>query len=239
MRNELIIHNNGEDMGIKITDKILSISPYISTHWEQVATLQTNGRILVVAFHDGNKVEIPNLDTDTIHLIFHYHTLYLEQEEMENKIKDSLPFKGLEEGSIRLALGTSFDGVSNMMQHNPAQANSPDLPPEILSKIGAIAKIIAPADEALPYAELNCNCFFCQIAREFHSPVAISEIGEEEVKEEELQFQQWAISQTGDNLFCVVNRLDNFEKYNVFLGEPVGCTCGKEGCEHILAVLKS
>ena len=42
-----------------------------------------------------------------------------------------------------------------------------------------------------------------------------------------------------DKLFTVINKLDQQEKYNVFLGEPVGCTCGKQGCEHMLAVLKS
>ena len=47
------------------------------------------------------------------------------------------------------------------------------------------------------------------------------------------------ITQTGDKLFTVVNKLDPQENYHVYLGHPVGCTCGKQGCEHILVVLKS
>ena len=62
---------------------------------------------------------------------------------------------------------------------------------------------------------------------------------EEDVRDDELQFEQWSISSAGDKLYNVVNRLDEQEKYRVYLGHPVGCTCGREGCEHILAVLKS
>ena len=58
-----------------------------------------------------------------------------------------------------------------MMQHNPSQADAPDIPPDILQKIGAITKIIAPTEEQvfLPKAEPNCNCFHCQIARSVES----------------------------------------------------------------------
>ena len=44
--------------------------------------------------------------------------------------------------------------------------------------------------------------------------------------------------QTDEKMFTVTNRLDKNEKFNVYLGKPIGCTCGKEGCEHILAVLR-
>ena len=62
---------------------------------------------------------------------------------------------------------------------------------------------------------------------------------DEPVPDAELSFQEWDIVQTGKDLFHVSSRLDPNEQYNVFLGNPVGCTCGKAGCEHILAVLKS
>jgi hypothetical protein len=237
------INNNGENMTIKITDKILSITPYISTQWNEVASLHMRGETLSIGLRDGHTVEVPNMETDSIHLIFHYHALHVEKEgalKNEHQILDLSQLReiGQEEGSFRLALGASIDGVSNIMQHNPAQSNAPDLPEEIRSKISAIVKIIAPTDDILPCAEPNCNCFFCQIAREFH-PLAEVIDGETVVKEEELQFQQWSIAQIGEKLFTVENRLDNFEKYNVYLGEPIGCTCGKERCEHILAVLKT
>ncbi len=62
---------------------------------------------------------------------------------------------------------------------------------------------------------------------------------EEEISSEELSFQQWEIVQTGENLYQVVNRLDRADSYRVYLGDTIGCTCGKDGCEHVIAVLKS
>ncbi len=231
-------------MAIKITNKILSIPPYISTSWSRIAALHMKGDVLVITLVDGDTLHIPNLNTETVSLIFQHHTAYLETEQVPTSNPDFSNLKNvIEQGepSIRLAFGSSLEGLGNMMQHNPSQADSPDLPPEILQKIGAIAKIMEPSDELLlPKAEPHCNCFHCQIARALN-PVAPQAHAEEEneVKDDELQFQQWTITQTGEKLFSVVNRLDEHEKYNVYLGQPVGCTCGKQGCEHILAVLKS
>jgi hypothetical protein len=230
-------------MSIKITDKILSIPPYISTSWSRIAALHMKGGVLAITLVDGDTLHIPNLNSETIHLIFQYHAVYLEKEQITTAHPDLSKLKDMmeqEEPSIRLAFGSSLDGLGNMMQHNPSQADSPDLPPEILQKIGAIAKIIGPSDEVLlPKGEPGCNCFHCQIARALNPTVPLTHSEEHEVTEEELQFQQWTITQTGDKLFSVVNRLDDNEKYHVYLGQPVGCTCGKQGCEHILAVLKS
>jgi hypothetical protein len=231
-------------MSIKITDKILSIPPYISTNWSRIAALHMKGGVLAITLVDGDTLHIPNLKPETVNLIFQHHAVYLEKEQSSSAGGDSSKIKGMmDEGepTIRLAFGTSLDGLGGMMQHNPNQSDAPDLPPEILQKISAIAKIIAPTEELLlPKAEAACNCFHCQIARAINpdtdsAPHAI----EHEVTDEDLSFQQWSIEQTGDKLFSVVNRLDEHEKYNVYLGEPVGCTCGKQGCEHILAVLKS
>jgi hypothetical protein len=231
-------------MAIKITDKILSIPPYISTSWSRIAALHMKGGVLAITLVDGDTLHIPNLNNETIHLIFQYHAVYLEKEQTTHPTSDQSKIKGiLEQGepSIRLAFGSSLEGLGNMMQHNPTQADSPDLPPEILQKIGTIAKVLGPTDELLlPKAEPGCNCFHCQIARVLNPTSSQHPVVEEsEVTPEELQFQQWTITQTGDKLFSVVNRLDEHEKYSVYLGHPVGCTCGKQGCEHILAVLKS
>lgn len=232
-------------MTIKITDKILSIPPYISTSWSRIAALHMKGGVLAIKLVDGDTLHIPNLNSETIHLIFQHHAIYLEKEQLAaatgsdlSKLKDMME---QEEPSIRLAFGSSMEGLGNMMQHNPSQANAPDLPPEILQKISTIAKIIAPSEELLlPKSEAGCNCFFCQIARALNPEPASSHTADESViADEELQFQQWDIKQTGEKLYSVVNRLDEHEKYNVYLGQPVGCTCGKQGCEHILAVLKS
>lgn len=232
-------------MAIKITDKILSIPPYISTCWSRIAALHMKGGVLAITLVDGDTLHIPNLDTETINLIFQHHAIQLEKEQSAavaggdlSKLQEMME---QDEPSIRLAFGTSMDGLGGMMQHNPNQSNAPDLPPEILQKIGAIAKIISPSEEMLmPKAEQGCNCFFCQIARALHGDTIVHAVSDEPVvPDEELQFQQWDIKQTGDKLYSVINRLDEHEKYNVYLGQPVGCTCGKAGCEHILAVLKS
>ena len=228
-------------MSIKITDKLLSIPPYLSTQWSQVGALHMKGSILVVTLVDGDTLQIPNLDSEIVQLIFHYHASYLEKEPF---LQNPAPFKkeGQNEGSIQFAFGTSssVEGLGNMMQHNPSQSDAPDLPPEVLDKIGAITKILSPThDVSLPQAEVGCNCFYCQIARAISPQEALSSSQLEEIKEEDLHFEDWMITQTGDQLFSVVNRLDDHEKYHVFLGEPLGCTCGKERCEHILAVLRS
>lgn len=230
-------------MTIKITDKILSIPPYISTSWSRIAALHMKGEVLAITLVDGDTLHLPHLTSETINLVFQHHAVYLEKEQSTSANSDWSKLKGtMDQGepAIRLAFGSPIDGLGSIMQHNPGQTNAPDLPPEILQKIGAIAKIIGPSEELLlPKAEPSCNCFHCQIARALN-PTALSPMSEEaEVSDDDLIFQQWTITQTGDKLFSVVNRLDEHEKYNVYLGQPVGCTCGKQGCEHILAVLKS
>lgn len=236
-------------MQIKVTEKILSITPYISTTWSQIAALHMKGSNLAVTLADGDTILIPNLSTESIGLIFQHHSLHLEKEQTpaqkelfpgNQMLKELMDPQG--EPGFRMTFGP-LDGLNTAMQHNPAQANAPDLPPEIIQKISAIAHIIAPSDESvLPQPELFCNCFHCQIARAinaFSPPTLIHKEEQEAVTEDDLHFQEWSITQTGAQLFSVTHRLDDLEKYNVFLGDPVGCTCGKQGCEHILAVLKS
>jgi hypothetical protein len=77
----------------------------------------------------------------------------------------------------------------------------------------------------------------CQIAKALHGE--LPEEQEEEVTDEDLKFRLWDIDQTGDKLYVVTNPLDSKEYYNVFLGDPIGCTCGEKNCEHIRAVLNS
>lgn len=231
-------------MTIKITDKILSISPYISTNWSRIAALHMKGNVLAITLVDGDTLHIPNLDSETIHLIFQHHAVYLEKEQSHSTSPDTSPLKDIaEQGehSVRLAFGSSLDGLGSLMQHDPLQTNAPDLPPEILQKIGAISKIIAPNEELLlPKAEPGCNCFHCQITRALNPEETSIVIHEEpQISNEELKFEPWIITQTDEKLYSVVNRLDEHEKYLVYLGQPIGCTCGGSGCEHILAVLKS
>ena len=147
--------------------------------------------------------------------------------------------------------------ISSAMQHDSSQSNNPNIPDEILNKIAQVAKIVAPDElQNTPKPEPHCNCTHCQIARAIHGEAPLFneenheqqniiaseppiDANEEIVTDKDLSFQEWEITQLNDKLYTVTNRLDTNEKYNVFLGEPIGCTCGRAGCEHILSVLNS
>lgn len=251
---------------MKCNSDFLSIPPYISTSWNKVESLQMSGNQLMLIMNGGTQVFVPDLDLEDLEQIFESHQAYLEKMSSKTLSEKKQIKEGLSKSSdllsnrmdapFKMNLG-ALDSLGVAMQHNPSQANAPNLPQEILSKIGSIAKIIAPEESMeVPQPEPHCNCPHCQIARAINEGLGKTvrpyaggedvkvqpELVDEEVTEEDLKFQQWSIQQTGDKLFTVSNKLDDDEKYNVFLGSPVGCTCGrggKEGCEHILAVLNS
>lgn len=251
---------------MRITSKILHIPPYISTSWNQVRTIYLKATNLVICLSAGTMIEIPNLNAETIQTIFIAHSNFLEENQVSHQEQTppfqlshakanpafqimKTPSEAESDPSLSFGLGT-FDSLGSALHHNASQSNMPDLPKEILSKISAIAKIVAPDDfQALPKPEPHCNCMHCQIAKAVQqglnneaneiNDTAVLTLAEEEVSDADLTFQQWEIEQTGEQLFSVMNKLDIQEKYNVYLGDPVGCTCGKQGCEHILAVLKS
>lgn len=230
---------------MKINDKILCLPPYISTTWNHISTIHLKEDLLVITLTNGETINIPSPTKDVTDSIFHHHMVYLETEELSVVIQDhqmdNFNRSGIHsEASLQLAFN-SQDGINTFIQHNPEHANAPELPSEILEKIGAIAKILG-ADNIISSSnpEPDCNCFHCQITRAFtmgNTPQLTPE--QEPVRDEELQFLEWEINQIGEKLFSVTNRLDAQEKYNVYLGSPIGCTCGQQGCPHMLAVLKS
>jgi hypothetical protein len=227
-----------------VNQKILSVPPYISTSWKNIISLHLEERhdrfLLIILLKNNTKVEVPGLNKDDIDRIFQYHARAIESEtELENiNLKDSgissfgIPFKG---GLDQLEF------IGSAMQHNPNQTNSPSLPPEIISKIAHIVKVLGISDsEHLPKPEPHCNCFHCQIAKALQTSTGINEENlDPEVSDEELRFKDWEIKQTGNNLYSVTNPLDQQECYSVFLGDPIGCTCGNKDCDHIKAVLRS
>lgn len=244
---------------MKVNAKILHIPPYISTTWDNVRTLTTRDSLLLISMRDGSEIQIPNLIPEIINAVYAAHGEYLEQRQNRQVQGQSQmmflqgmqpsPGANTENPMVRFDLD-GLEGVHMAMQHNPAQANGPDLPMEILSKISAIGKILLPDEmQGLQKPEPHCNCVYCQIARAMTGdtrhplPTKADEIAalveEEEVTEADLQFQEWEITSTSDKMYTVTNKLDRHEVYTVYLGEPVGCTCGKTGCEHVLAVLKS
>jgi len=131
-----------------------------------------------------------------------------------------------------------MDMLGQAMQHNPNQADAADIPEDVLNKISKVAGALGLSDqENLPQAEPHCNCMHCQLARAIRGEKKVAE--EEIVTDEDLTFRDWDIEQKSDYVYVVTNPLDNSETYNVFLGNPLGCTCGKKNCEHIRTVLNS
>ena len=233
-------------MKIKMNDKVISIPPYVSTSWSNVQSLHVKeGGVLVFSLIDGTKVEIPALSEDIIQSIFDMHVKVSGGgNQVQNQIQKGNVTRG--RAAINIPLGLDIEGMENlgsMMQHNPQNSNSPDLPPEVLRKVAGIANVIGDDEMGgVPQPEHGCNCFYCQVVRAIHSGIGDlreDEIEEEEVSDDELTFRDWEIKQLKDNLYEVINPLDPNEKYQVYLGEPLGCTCGNKNCEHIKAVLES
>ena len=241
---------------MKITEKILSLPPWLSTSWDQVTSIKVDmQQQLIVSLSDGSIVTIPGLDQNTMDKVFEAHSKALE---MKIQTKNSLPLSPLEamsqlsgkEGvdqifpmNFNLPFTGGLDGqFTALLKHNPDEADAEDLPEEIIEKIEKISSVFTDEErEALPRPEKGCNCFHCQIIKAMYlqDEEEVEESEEEEVTEEDLRFREWNISKTGENLYTVVNPFDSKEHYSVFLGEPVECTCGEKNCEHIKAVLYS
>lgn len=225
---------------MKITSTVLSIPPYLSTTWENISSLhvrEEEGSFTLVALLQNNvQVEAPGLDKAAIDAIFEAHARYADpapaaKSPLDGPFSFSLPLnKG--EGPIN-SLGAA-------MQHNPEQADLPPMEPEVLKKITSIAQAFGLDDASLlPQAEPHCNCVYCQVVRALHGDAEPAPQEQEIVTDEDLKFRNWEIKQTGEKLYAVSNPLEPTEHYSVFLGEPLGCTCGLKNCEHIRAVLNT
>jgi hypothetical protein len=216
---------------MKMTETLLSIPPYISAPWKNIVSLHMvadrfAGPILIIELITGNRIEVPNLTPAAIEAIFAAHARYLEPKKSDMMI---FPLPGNMGG---------LDQMTALWQHNPEQAGSPDLPPELLDRVVTLSKNMGLEDSSLlPQPEPNCNCPFCQIAKSMHK--SDEQPIEEQISDEDLKFRTWDIKQESDQLYTVSNPLDEKEHFRVFLGNPVGCTCGQKACEHIEAVLKS
>lgn len=229
-----MIKDNGRKREMnRITDKFISIPPYLSVSWKEVASIKANNNDLIITLKNGEMSRIPNLTPEEKDLIFKCHMKFLEEEpQYVERMPENMP--------IGFKIGTP-DGIVQAFEHNPELSDSPPIPNEILEKIIESTQNIPMINvDALPQGEPGCNCFFCQIMNSLHgikNELQIDE--EEEVKDDELSFRDWDIKMIGEKLYTVSNPLDETEKYTVFLGEPIGCTCGQSNCEHIVSVLKS
>ena len=238
---------------MQISKKILNLPPYLSTSWKNITSLyldeSSSAPLLKVALNNGTIVKIPGLDQESLKTIFQSHAAYLEQENLPSSTSP-LPEPFLPGSSkdqvfgfkIPIGMEGNLANFGDMMQHNSEQMHAAPLPQEVLSKIAAMAQSVGMDASMFPKPEPHCNCPHCQMARAIHQ----QEEGEEEQKEpeedvteEDLRFREWDIEQTNDKLYHITNPLDKDEHFDVFLGDPVGCTCGEKNCEHIRVVLRS
>jgi hypothetical protein len=245
-------------MKIKIDEKLICIPPYISTTWDQISFLQSEEEsgtgYLILALHlkDGKTVRIPQVDSSLIDIAFAAHVKFLESKISEqnqaepNKAIGNLlqQLTGLTPDQFNnLPIRFGISGVEGMpgmeaLQHNSTYGNAPDMPAEVLDKISGMIKMLSNGEvSSFPKPELHCNCPHCQVARSVHNieKEPVSPI-DQPVSDEELSFRDWEIVKKGDKLYNVIN-LESKEEYSVYLGTPIGCTCGNTSCEHIKAVL--
>jgi len=233
---------------MKINQNIISIPPFISTSWKNVISLRSDQSTLFVELMNGSIIEVPNLGPASLQSIFEAHEKYMEQElqskpPFENQEPPNEPNFNLGNG-FSLPLQLSIEGnMGSMLQHSPEASHSPNLPPEVLDKISTLARVVGlEGMDSFPKAEPHCNCMHCQLMRAIHqdeNEESVIEALEEEVSDEDLTFRDWEIRQTADKLYLVSNPIRVDEHFNVFLGDPIGCTCGEKNCEHIRAVLNS
>lgn len=230
---------------MKVDLKVLSIPPYISTSWKNIASLHIEALdaqpILIVTLLNGSRIHIPQLPGPLLEEIFSAHANYLEQEE---KLKTAITPQTLlgEVGSIFPPKNPSLSikDFNILLQHDITQGDHPDLPEEVLTRIQQLGKTLSQEElSALPTPEPHCHCPHCQIVNALQKNVTEELSSEEIVSDEDLHFKTWEITEIGQQLFHVVNPLDTNEHYNVYLGEPIGCTCGELHCEHVKAVLNS
>lgn len=248
-------------MKVKIDEKLICIPPFISTTWDNVSFLQSEEEpetglfTLNIHLTEGKTIRIPNLDSSLVDIAFSAHVNYLEiSSSKSSQIKDEGAGKAFgnlfqqltgllpdQVGNIPIRFGFSSDGMPGMeaLQHNNAHGDSPDMPTEVLDKISGMIKMLSNGETStFPKPEAHCNCPHCQVARSVHNieKEPLSAI-DQPVSDEDLTFRDWEIIKKSDTLYTVINPLDSLEQYSVYLGTPVGCTCGHASCEHIKAVL--
>lgn len=238
---------------MKVNAQVLSIPPYISCPWHQVSSLCVETlqgeRYLIVYMQNGSKVRVPDPSPTLVDMVFTAHGEFLDKADRGNIATNSSASNTLPNGiklnsevamnliPMPLGMGSFVD----LMQHSSEQKNMPDLPRDILDKVVGLLRSIASEEiKHMPKAEPHCNCFHCQVSRKAHMSLGdLPEDVDAPVSDEELQFRSWDVKAEGEKVFTVTNPLDETESFSVYLGNPVGCTCGQNRCAHIEAALRS
>lgn len=248
---------------MRINHKILSIPPYISTSWKNVASLKAEQKEtsleLQIILQDGSLTAIPNMENSIVEAIFSSHAKFLENELQATKNvsfsnPNLLPFSDRAKAptlpnitSVPLPDLKILSKLNSFCQHDREQSNAEKLPDTILEQFSDIAKSMNLRDVTnLPKPEPHCNCPFCQITHAIHvglqtapPPATIFYEEDEEVSDEDLNFTSWIIEPMQNEIYKVINPDEPDEQYLVSLKSPIGCTCGCQGCEHIQTVLRS
>lgn len=236
---------------MRINHRVLSIPPYISTSWNNISSLQSKEESdqkhsLLICLKDGSSVLIPEIEPIILHAIFSAHARALELEQKATV--ETEPKKPARSSPLDYTTKLfEMENMHMMMSHNEQEKNAPDLPPEILKKIEQVSQKMGLSNSStIPTPEPHCNCPYCQIARAVQKSAESAshpEHGEEEEEEvvsaKDLSFTSWIIQPLGNHLYKVSHPDSQEEVYQVFLGSPIGCTCGSKHCEHIKAVLSS
>ena len=189
---------------MKITSKILSIPPYLSTSWYDVDSLfQSDDGVLVVAMANGTQVRLENLSSEVVHTIFDAHERFLEEEaereedEDEDEDEEGLILGKGTRGEIEFSVHAPLmsdqfderggDAMKIFMEHDPSRSLGPLLPEALLKRITSLAKMFLPQDMIpLDASHENCRCPFCQIVRALSGvPQPVSQ--EDEDKSADLQ----------------------------------------------------
>ena len=227
---------------MKINSKYISIPPFISTPMNNVLSIQMDKNSLVICLKSGAQVTLSNLPSSIIESVFKAHEEFMENGSQSNSL--SLESLGVNFNPLSGGILDGIENINGMMHHDGSQKDAPNLPSDMITKISTMAKALGLDKGAftLPEAEKHCNCPFCQVTRALHGEPFLKEVEtlqEEVIPEDELKFREWDIEELAEKLYQVTNPFDKTEKYQVHLKTPVGCTCGKSNCEHILAVLNT
>lgn len=233
---------------MKITESYIHIPPYISTAWNEVRAVWKENDAVFLLLFGKQAIKISGLSEEQEEMIFSFHGKHLVASQ-ESRIPQlskelSLPahfLGGMAPLGMQLGIAGQ-GGVHNILQHNLTMANFPDLPLELLQRIAKVASALSQGMEGMEVSEdePHCNCPHCQLARVMRESAQSCEEPPSESKEEEEVFvSDWRIQNKEKDVYEVAHRLHLEEAYLVHLGDPLGCTCGKSGCEHLLAVLRS
>lgn len=230
---------------MKVNSKILSIPPYISSSWEHISTLhvetENSQKVLIILLENGSQLKIPGLSDSDIIAIFNAHAQYLEENDIEAKVHEEKVDQSNFNFGIPIAINPeSLSSIMEAMQ-NPEKLENMDIPDEVINKIASFVKSMGLDESSiLPAGEFSENSLYGKLKKALDGDLENqNETIEEEVSDEDLKFREWDIELISDKLYKVSNPLDKHEEYQVYLGEPIGCTCGQKNCEHLKAVLQS